>query len=199
MERIAFHFVYFIVYYQYFRLLLSQMVGGDPWLPALLHTHTIYYSLFMCMWTYERQRLSLRVVVFLKIFIICGRKSQLLSHVQLFMTPWTVGHQAPLSNYYYYFNQYSSYFNYYYNCSANKQIVQLISTQFQRRQQLLLQQIFRTQGSNSGLLHCRQILYCLSHLLANSHLSLIFSLGKGGQNCKNAKSKLLNKIIFSYI
>ena len=27
----------------------------------------------------------------------------------------------------------------------------------------LLQGIFLTQGSNSGLLHCRQILYCLSY------------------------------------
>ena len=27
----------------------------------------------------------------------------------------------------------------------------------------LLQGIFLTQGSNSGLLHCRWILYCLSH------------------------------------
>ena len=27
----------------------------------------------------------------------------------------------------------------------------------------LLQGIFPTQGSNQGLLHCRQILYCLSH------------------------------------
>ena len=27
----------------------------------------------------------------------------------------------------------------------------------------LLQGIFLTQGSNPGLLHCRQILYCLSH------------------------------------
>ena len=27
----------------------------------------------------------------------------------------------------------------------------------------LLQGIFPTQGSNPGLLHCRQILYCLSH------------------------------------
>ena len=27
----------------------------------------------------------------------------------------------------------------------------------------LLQRIFLTQGSNLGLLHCRQILYCLSH------------------------------------
>ena len=28
---------------------------------------------------------------------------------------------------------------------------------------VLLQGIFSTQGSNSGLLHCRRILYCLSH------------------------------------
>ena len=28
----------------------------------------------------------------------------------------------------------------------------------------LLQRIFLTQGWNPGLLHCRQILYCLSHL-----------------------------------
>ena len=28
---------------------------------------------------------------------------------------------------------------------------------------LLLQDIFLTQGSNPGLLHCRQNLYCLSH------------------------------------
>ena len=27
----------------------------------------------------------------------------------------------------------------------------------------LLQEIFPTQGSNPGLLHCRQMLYCLSH------------------------------------
>jgi len=27
----------------------------------------------------------------------------------------------------------------------------------------LLQGIFPTQGLNTGLLHCRQILYCLSH------------------------------------
>ena len=28
----------------------------------------------------------------------------------------------------------------------------------------LLQGIFLTQGWNSGLLHCKQILYCLSHM-----------------------------------
>ena len=32
-----------------------------------------------------------------------------------------------------------------------------------------LQGIFPTQGSNLGLLHCRQILYCLSHQGSPSH------------------------------
>ena len=34
----------------------------------------------------------------------------------------------------------------------------------------LLQGIFLIQGSNSGLLHCRQMLYCLSHQESTSHL-----------------------------
>ena len=36
----------------------------------------------------------------------------------------------------------------------------------------LLQGIFLTQGSNPGLLHCRQILYCLSHQEINTEYSL---------------------------
>ena len=41
----------------------------------------------------------------------------------------------------------------------------------------LLQGIFPTQGSNPGLPHCRQILYCLSHRGA----SLFFiGMGRGG-------------------
>ena len=61
------------------------------------------------------------------------------SHVWLFATPWTVTHQAPLS------------------------------IEFSRQeywngfQYSLLQGLFPTQGSNRVLLHCRQILYCLSH------------------------------------
>ena len=35
----------------------------------------------------------------------------------------------------------------------------------------LLQGIFRTQGSNPGLLHCRQILYQLSHKGSSSFLN----------------------------
>ena len=60
-----------------------------------------------------------------------------LSHVQLFATPWTVACQAPLSM-----------------GSLQARITCCHA---------LLQGIFPTQGSNPGLPHCRQILYHLSH------------------------------------
>ena len=61
---------------------------------------------------------------------------QLLSHVRLFESPWTLTHQVPLS------------------------------MEFPRQDigvdcHSLLQRIFPTQGSNLGLLYCRQIHYCL--------------------------------------
>ena len=60
--------------------------------------------------------------------------AQSFSHVQLLVTPWTIASQAPLS------------------------------MGFSRRNtgvgcHALLQGFFLTQGSNPGLLHCRQILY----------------------------------------
>ena len=57
-----------------------------------------------------------------------------LSRVRLFVTPWTVAPQAPLP------------------------------MEFSRQDTGMgfLQGIFLTQGSNQGLLHCKQILYCLS-------------------------------------
>lgn len=67
MERIAFHLVYLIVYYQYFILLLSQTVGGNPWLAALLHTQTICNSF---LYPYgdirDTERSGLNFVMFLK-------------------------------------------------------------------------------------------------------------------------------------
>ena len=65
-------------------------------------------------------------------------KVKLLSWVLLFATLWTVAHQVPPS------------------------------TGFSRQGYwsglpFLLQEIFPTQGLNPGLLHCRQMLYCLSH------------------------------------
>ena len=64
-------------------------------------------------------------------------KVKSLSRVRLFATPWTVSYQAPWD--------------------------------FQGKNtgvgcHFLLQGIFPTQGSNPGLLHCRQTIYCLSFL-----------------------------------
>ena len=59
------------------------------------------------------------------------------SHVQLFVTPWTVAHQPPLS-------------------------VEFSRQEYWSGCHFLLQGIFLTQGSNPGLLHCRQILYHLN-------------------------------------
>ena len=59
--------------------------------------------------------------------------AQSLSRVWLFVTPWTVAHQAPLS------------------------------MEFSRQESLcraLLQRIFSTLESNLGLLNCQQVLYC---------------------------------------
>ena len=61
-----------------------------------------------------------------------------LSHVQLYVTLWTVARQSPLSM----------------GFSRQESGVDCHS---------LLQRIFLTQGLNPGLLHCRQILYHLSY------------------------------------
>ena len=83
----------------------------------------------------------------------------MLSCVQLYANLWTIAHQAPLS------------------------------TEFSRQEywsgcHCLLQGIFPTQRSNPGLLHCRQILYRLSHQEAPSWHSITDSnslqMGIGG-------------------
>ena len=63
---------------------------------------------------------------------------KLLSRVQLFVTPWTVAHQAPPS-------------------------MGFCWQEYWSGLHFLLQGIFPTQGSNPGLPHCRQTLYRLSH------------------------------------
>ena len=65
-------------------------------------------------------------------------RAQLLSCVQLFVTPWTVAHQAPLS-------------------------MEFSRQEYWRGCHSLLKGIFPTQGWKPGLLHCRQILYPLRH------------------------------------
>ena len=62
-----------------------------------------------------------------------------LSCVQLFVTPWTVAHQALLSM-----------------GILQARTLECIAMPFSRG-------FFPPQGSNSGLLHCRRILYQLSH------------------------------------
>ena len=66
------------------------------------------------------------------------KKVKLLSRVQLFVTPWTVAYQVPLSRDF-----------------PGKNTG--VGCHF------LLQEIFLTQGLNPGLPHCRQTLYHLSH------------------------------------
>ena len=69
------------------------------------------------------------------------------SCLTLCVTPWTVARQSPLS------------------VEFSRQECWSGSEEMQewREAWVLLQGIFLTQGSNLGLLRCRQILYCLSH------------------------------------
>ena len=64
--------------------------------------------------------------------------AQLLSHVQLFATPWTIACLAPLS-------------------------MEFSRQEYWSGLPSLLQGIFPTQGLNPGLLHFGQIVYPLSH------------------------------------
>ena len=64
--------------------------------------------------------------------------AQSLSRVQLFVTPWTLAQQAPLS-------------------------MEFSRQEYWSGLPFLLQGIFLTQGLSLGLLHRRQILYHLGH------------------------------------
>ena len=66
-------------------------------------------------------------------------KCQSLSHVRLFVTPWTVAHQAPLS-------------------------MEFSTQEYWSGLPFPSQGIFLTQESNPSLPHYRQIFYHLSHL-----------------------------------
>ena len=65
-------------------------------------------------------------------------KVKSLSHVRLFVTPWTVAHQAPQS-------------------------MEFSRQEYWSGLPFLLQGIFPTRVSNPGLLNCGQTLYRLSH------------------------------------
>ena len=79
---------------------------------------------------------------------------KLLSRVQLLATPWTAAYQAPLS------------------MGFSRQEYWSGVPLPREGSNSLLQGIFPTQGSNPGLLHCRRILYSLSHPAAATAKSL---------------------------
>ena len=90
-----------------------------------------------------------------------------LNPIQLFATPWTVAWQVPLSRGF-------TRQEYWMGCH------------------FLLQGIFPTQGSNSCLRHCRQILYLLSHQ-ETAYLILRSIWKKNNKDyCCKKKKKLIN-------
>ena len=113
------------------------------------------FSLLLCFilnfWLYNRMFISLIFpykTLKNNAFILCTYLS-CFSHVQHFLTPWAIGCQAPLS-------------------------MEFSSQKYWSRLPFTFQEIFPTQGSNPGLLHCRQILYHLSHQESSFH-SIYFS------------------------
>ena len=83
-----------------------------------------------------------QVAITLEVLTLVKVKS--LSEVRLFATPWTVAYQAPRP----------------WDFPGKSAGVDC---------HFLLQGIFLTQESNPGLLHCRQMLYRLSHQGSPSH------------------------------
>ena len=102
-------------------------------MPCCLKKHLFYY--FFCLQCYFSchyilQNGSQNLIS----SVVC----QLFSHVQLFVTPWTIAHQAPLS-------------------------MEFSGQEYCSELPTFLQGIFPTQGWSPSLLHYRQILYLLSH------------------------------------
>ena len=91
------------------------------------------------------------------------RKKVKVSHIQLFVTPWTVACQVSLS------------------MGFSRQ-------EYWSRLLFLLQRIFPTQGSSPGLLHCRRTLYQLSYM--GSHSGSIPGLGSSPGEGANHSSIL---------
>ena len=87
----------------------------------------------------EKSRLfdNIGELLVIRKWILCC--ASLLSRVRLFVTPWTMARQASLSR-----------------GILQARILEWVAMLFSRG-------IFQTQESNPGLLHCRQILFHLSH------------------------------------
>ena len=65
------------------------------WLYHLLTTKTILYSASQCF--YQTKSLNTLIFPFEEFWQICALCACVFRHVQLFVTPWTVAHQPPLS------------------------------------------------------------------------------------------------------
>ena len=78
------------------------------------------------------------VYIYIHISYMCCAESQTLSSVWIFVTPWTVAHQAPLS-------------------------MGILQARILEWVAIPSPGIFPTQEGNPGLPHCRQIPYHLSH------------------------------------
>ena len=109
-------------------LILPVCLEQD-WGTCIFKTHSIMYPR-LTVTALEEQGCFYRIK--------CEVKWQSLSHVRLFVTPWTVARQAPLS-------------------------MEFSRPETRMGSCSLLQRSFPTQGSNLGLLHCRRILHWLSH------------------------------------
>ena len=98
---------------------------------------TLCLYLTLCVSLYTHTHRKCVILLFVYMYFWCA----VLNHsiLSLFVTPWTVVCQAPLS-------------------------LGILQVRILRVGAMpYLQGIFSTQGSNPGLLHCRWILYCLSH------------------------------------
>ena len=95
------------------------------------HTLLLYFPSLLYLFIYFSKH-------YVCLTIMCCAVVSHFSCVWLFVTPWTVAHQAPLS-------------------------MGIIQARILKWVTTVLQGIFPTQGSNSGLPHWRWILYHLSH------------------------------------
>ena len=96
----------------------------------------------------------------------------LLSHVRLFVTPWTVATRLLCP----------------WNFPGKDTAV---------GSHFLLQELFPTQGSNPGLLHCRQILYHLSHQ-ASPYLALDVK-SKGKRLCRGELKPAMHTALWKHL
>ena len=87
---------------------------------------------------HNRYLANVNILFSILIWIIIYMHMCMLSHVWLYVTPWTVAHQSPLS-------------------------MEFSRQEFWSGLPFLSQEDLLTQGSNLDLLHCRHILYRLSH------------------------------------